>query len=84
MAASRLQFTNCVFDNHALRPDACPFPKHSVLFSAILNTGYETPLSLLAISRKKKRELIKTMHVLIKNLEEILASRVPIFTISTP
>jgi hypothetical protein len=49
----------------------------------MVNTGHEAPLSLLVISRKKKRELIETRHVLIKNLEEILASRVPIFKIST-
>src|SRR5580692_9754735 len=83
MAWSRLEFTNCILHNHTLRPDACPFPKHPVLFSAILNTGYKAPFSLLVISHKKKRELIKTMHILIKYLEKIPASRIPIFTIST-
>src|SRR5579863_1372644 len=83
MSWSRLEFADCILHNHALRPDTCPFPKHPVLFSAILNTGYKAPFSLLVISHKKKRELIETMHILIKYLEKIPASRVPIFTIST-
>src|SRR5258708_39085415 len=83
MAPSRVKFTNCLFHNHALRPGACPFPKHPVLFNAILNAGYKAPFSLLVISRKKKRQLIKAIHILVKNLEKLLASRVSLFTVST-
>src|SRR6267378_5350301 len=83
MVPSRLQFTNSLFHNHALRPGACPFPKHPVLFNAILNAGYKAPFSLLVISRKEKRQLIKAIHILVKNLEKLLASRVPLFTVST-
>src|ERR1700758_288423 len=83
MAPSRVQFTNCVFHNHALRPGARPFPKHPVLFSAILNAGYKAPLCLLVISRKKKRQLIEGIHILVKNLEKLPASCVPLFTVST-
>jgi hypothetical protein len=83
MASSRVQFTNCVFHNHALRPSTGPFPKHAVLFSAILKAGYKAPFSLLVISRKEKQQLIKAIHILVKNLEKLLASRVPLFTVST-
>lgn len=79
----RVQFTNCVLRNDALRPGTCPFPEHTVLFSAILNAGYKAPFSLLVISREEKRKLIEANQVLVKNLEKILASRVPIFTVST-
>ena len=82
MAQSRVQLMNCGFDNHALRPGACPLPKHPVLFNAVLNTRCKASFCLLLISRKKERELIKTMHIFVKDLEEILASRVPTFTVS--
>src|SRR5258708_28744955 len=81
VAWSRLEFANCILHNHTLRPDACPFPKHPVLFRTIFHACYKTPLSLLVISGEKKRELIKPMHILVKNLEEILASRVAISAI---
>src|SRR5216683_5614276 len=80
---SRVKFTNCVCHNHALRPGACPFPKHLVIFSAIVNAGYKAPFSLAVISGKQKRQLIKAIHILVKNLEKLLASRVPLFTVST-
>jgi hypothetical protein len=82
MAPSRVQFTNCLSHNHALRPGACPFPKHPVLFSAIINAGYKAALCLLVISREKKRQLIKAIHILVKNLEKLRASRVLLFTVS--
>src|SRR5260370_3271424 len=83
MAPARVQVTNCVFHNDALRPATCPFPKHPVLFNTILNTGDKAPFSLLVISRKEKGKLIQTIQILVKNLEKILASRVPTFTVST-
>jgi hypothetical protein len=83
MFLSQVQFTNCVLHNDALRPDACPFPKHPVLSSAIVNAGYTASFCLLVISRKEKQQLIKTIDFLFKNLEEILASRVLTFTTST-
>src|SRR5947209_16077134 len=83
MAPSRMKFTNCLFHNHALRPGTGPFPKHPVLFSAIVNAGYKAPFSLLVISRKEKRQLIKAIHILVKNLQKLFVSRVPLFTVST-
>src|SRR5580658_1567476 len=81
-ARSRLEFTNCVFHDNALRPGACEFPEHPVLISTVLNTGYKTPFRLLVICREEKRKLIKTIQVLVKNLAKIFASRVLIFTVS--
>src|SRR6266850_7166609 len=78
----RVQFTNCVLRNDALRPGTCPFPKHAVLLSTILNAGYNAPFCLLVISRKEKRQLIKAIQILVKNLEKILSSRVPVFAAS--
>src|SRR5258708_10191614 len=83
MAPSRVKFTNCLFHNHALRPGACEFTKHPVFFNAILNAGYKAPFCRLVISRQEKRQLIKAIHILVKNLEKLLASRVPLFTVST-
>jgi hypothetical protein len=83
MAPSRMQLTNCVFHNHALRPGTGPFPKHPALCSAILNAGYKAPFCLLVISRKEKRQLIKAIHILVKNIAKLLASRVQLFTVST-
>ena len=83
MFPRRVQFTNCVLRNDALRPGTCPFPEHTVLFRTILNAGYKAPFSLLVISREEKGKLIETIQVLVKNLEKILASLVPIFTVCT-
>src|SRR5260370_9240557 len=83
MAPARVQVTNCVFHNDALRPATCPFPKHPVLFNTRHNPGDKAPFSLLVISRKEKGKLIQTIQILVKNLEKILASRVPTFTVST-
>jgi hypothetical protein len=44
------------------------------------NTGYKTRFSLLVISRKEKRKLIKGIQVLVENPEKILVSRVLIFS----
>src|SRR5690349_15272733 len=83
MAQSRVQFTNCVFHNHALRPGACPFPEHPALFNAILKTGHKAPFCRLVISRKEKSELIKTMQIFLKNSSEVLAVREPRFSVFT-
>src|SRR6266853_3950320 len=82
IAPSRVQFTNCLSHNPALRPGACPYPKHPVLFSTIVNAGYKAAFCLLVISREEKRQLIKAIHILVKNLEKLLASRVLLFTVS--
>ncbi|HEY3617916.1 MAG TPA: hypothetical protein VGK96_13985, partial [Candidatus Sulfotelmatobacter sp.] len=52
------------------------------LFSAILNTGYKAPLPLLVIPRQEERQLIQAIQVFVKNIEEILATCVQIFTSS--
>src|SRR5580693_505263 len=78
MTWSRLKFTNCILHNHTLRPGACPFPKHPVLLSTSFHACDKTLFSLLVISAEKKRELIKPAHILVKDPEEILASRVAI------
>src|ERR1700752_4116559 len=82
MAWPRLKFTNCILHDHALRPGACPFPKHPVLLSTSFHACDKTLFSLLVISGEKKRELIKPRHILVKDLEENLASRVSSFAIS--
>src|SRR5579864_600976 len=82
MAWPRLKFTNCILNNHTLRPGACPFPKHPVLLSTSFHACDKTLFSLLVISGEKKRELIKPLHILVKYLEEMLASRVASFAIS--
>src|SRR5580700_5525469 len=81
-ARPRLELTNCVFHDNALRPRACPFPEHPVLIGTVLNTGYKTPFRLLVICREQKRKLIKTIQVLVKNLAKVFACCVPIFTVS--
>src|SRR5579863_875813 len=82
MTWSRLKFTNCILHNHTLRPGACPFPKHPILLSTSFHACDKTLFSLLVISGEKKRELIKPLHILVKDLEEMLASRVASFAIS--
>src|SRR5579864_6183559 len=82
MTWSRLKFTNCILHNHKLRPGACPFPKHPVLLSTSFHACDKTLFSLLGISGEKKRELIKPAHILVKDLEEMPASRVASFAIS--
>src|ERR1700719_1324758 len=81
-ARVRFELTNCVFHDNALRPRACPFPEHPALISTVLNTGYKTPFRLLVICREQERKLIKAIHILVKNLAKIFASRVLIFTVS--
>src|ERR1700739_1873039 len=76
MARLRVQFTNCVFHDHALRPSARPFPEHPALLNAILKTSDKATFCLLGISRKKKGELIETIEILLKDSPEILAARV--------
>src|SRR5690348_5145854 len=79
MARLRVQFTNCVFHDHALSPGARPFPEHPALLNAILKTGDKAQFCLLVISRKKKSELIETIQIFRENSSEILAARVPGF-----
>src|SRR4029077_19152499 len=81
MARLRVQFTNCIFHDHALRPRARPLPEHPALLNAILETGDKAPFCLLLISRKKKSELIETMQIFRKHSSEILAARVPSFSV---
>src|SRR5258708_40256629 len=83
MARLRMQFTNCVFHDHALRPRSCPFPEHSALLNAILKAGDKAPFCLLVICRKKESELIETTQILLKNSLKILAARVPGFSVFT-
>src|SRR5579864_1179919 len=79
---SRGEFTNCVLRDKTSRPDSCPLPKHAVLFSTIVHSGYKALFRLLVISCKKKRKLIETIHIPVKNIEKILASRIGSFTVS--
>ena len=76
-----MALTNCVFDDNALRPGTCPLPKHAVLFNTILNTGYQALFCLFVISAKQKRKL-KSIHILVKNLDKVLASREWIWLVS--
>src|SRR4029077_5202804 len=80
-ARPRLELTNCVFHDNALRPRACPLPEHPVLIRTVLNTGYKTPFRLLEICREQEQKLIKTIEILVKNLVEVFTSREYIFTV---
>src|SRR5260370_4451202 len=78
LTGSRLKFKNCILHNDTRRPCVCPFPNHPVLSRAICHACDKTLFSPLVISGEKKRELIKPLHILVKDSEEILASRVAI------